>query len=1079
MKRTWAYLLAFLMAVCSCVNPLMEPDPEIDGSTYPEGAKVTITFNVAGEGITPTKAQALGEDQELTSLHLAVFGSSGYLKEYVEATPLGPTGELYSFTGPKDNPEEPDITEEVPVYAFSATLTLTDSRRIIHFIGNGPETLSFGYADAVLSSLRSSSGECAYWQMMHIDGIHAKQYEGEASYEDDYGNTVEPGDYIDVDGNKITNGQGYVVAPATQAKFTEVPLIRNWAKLVIEADTSIPEGGSLPNDPYFEPISYAIVHVPDRGTIAPHSSATNGFIEDYQKKTYFDIVELGYPANLPPDTNIDETIPDIADFKYWDPEETVHGDPAIDLPDGGCRNGVAPANRVGYTKGAVYLYERPVPTDQLPPTFILIYGKYLPEDHNDPNYGKKCFYKVDLMVDRKYYPIYRNFQYRILIHNILAFGHPTPAAAAAAAGSADVSADINARHLADISDGHRRLAIQNWMAKTFTSAQSNNLELSAYFMSDISTGLPNMNANSVTLELLPMKNGIDPVIESSTLSIDPPAANGWRQIHFSTSGPSDNIRSQTLRVIGSSDGESLYRDIVITIQKIQDMRVSCSDRRISSEKGTPVDVYIDIPDGLAQSMFPLEFLIEPEAMTLSPNNDNLPVEYGESISGSGKTSFRFIKSLDWDEYSSLPLELDSSDKLWRRMTCHFISNRALSSTTIHVQNAVYFNDASTELGNFSDKSFADLRILEPIKRNQSGQQLTVEFTVARGDNNELPEIDVIVDGLIPQSRDGLALPAGFTQVSDVMYRFTPTSSTVQLPVVTSDSDGEVYLRLEAEDYESKSVKTHHFTLFNGVGFFDGHATKILSGGWSNVIYGHVNMDNNKNVLFGYYDDPEALNPTINLRNIQSLSVRGITLPWTPDGPRSTDGAYNYHELEFKTTNNNLSMDAIFTLSAPGYLEVTADATRLRGNIYTVSTSSLNSNTNGMSGNSYIVTMDGNTATYHQATVTFSDDFEVKTNGIWLSAGKTGTISITNTNTTTFKFFYIQFNVGVKSAKRLFPKMDSAVIPDGELFMKYPGSNDQCIWLRPEKTEDAQITITAEDDHDFQITGIVLKTFRKN
>ena len=1064
MKRIWAYFLAFLLLVCSCVNPLVEPEADEDGGTYPEGAKVTVTFTVAGEGIAPTKAQALGEDQPLTSLHLAVFGSSGYLKEYVEAIPGGQVG-TYEFTGPKDDPSDPDIITTVPVYEFSATLTLTDSKRIIHFIGNGPQTLSFGYADAVLSPLRSSSGERAYWQMMRINGIHAKK--STTAYTDHHNVQVEIGDYIDANEDKITNGQGYVVAEETQAQFVTVPLVRNWAKIILQADRE------NNNDPYFEPISYAVVHVPDRGTLAPHSSATNGFIENYQEKTYLDIVNMGYPANLPPDTAIDNTIPGIDDFKYWDPEESVHGNPDTELVDGGWRNGVAPVHK----KGAVYLYERPVPSDQLPPTFLLIYGKYLPEDHSDPHYGQKCFYKVDLMTDRKYYPIYRNFQYRVLIHSILSFGHPTPESAAAAAGSADVSADINARHLPDISDGKRRLAIQPWMARTFTSIQVNNQELSVYFDNDIATDGWDTTPNSVTLERLPMKNdGIDQVIESYSIDSEPDA-QGFRKITFTTSGPSDNIRSQTLRVTGTSGQETLYRDIIITIQAIQHMVVSCSDRRIKSEKGTPVDVYIDIPDGLAESMFPLKFLIEPEMMTLSPNHDNLPVEYGPSITGSGKASFHFIKSLDWDEYRSLPAALDASDKIWRRISCHFLSNRDISTTDIYVTNDEYFHPADTRLGNFSDKTFFNLQILEPILQDTPGQPLTLEFDAARGDNNELPEIEMIVDGLIPQARTGLALPDGFTQVSDVMYRFTPTDSHVLIPFITTDGDGEFYLRLEAEDYQSQSVKTRHFTLFNGVGFFDGHATRV-NNGWSNVVFGKVNRDNNKNVLFGYYDDPDALNPTIRLKELQSLTPQGVSFPWTPDGPRSANGAYNYHELEFKTNNDNLNKHASFILSAPGYLEVSVDAERIRGNIFTVNNTGLKAS--GMSGQTYTVTMDSNAQTYHQSTVTFSDNFRVENNGVWLdSDAGPGTITITNTNQNTFRLFYVQFYIGDENQKRLFPNMDTAVLPAGEQFFKYPGGNDHVIWLRPDKTDTATITIEANADAPVRITGIVLKTFRYN
>lgn len=1046
-----------MLAVCSCVNPLQESEP----SAYPEGAKVTVRFTVAAEGIAPTKAQELGEDEALQSLHLAVFGSSGYLKEYVAATPGGVVGSI-DFQDPND----PEKITNVPLYSFSAELTLTDSKRIIHFIGNGPSTLSFGYADAVLSSLLSTSGARAYWQMMTVDGIKAKT--SDSAYEDQNGRAVEIGDYIDENGNRIINGEGYVVSPDTQDQFKEVPLVRNWAKIVVEADTN------NNNDPYFEPISYAVVHVPDRGTLAPHSAATNGFIQDYQKKTYLDIVDLGYPANLPPKTVINDDIPDIEDFTYWDQEIEGHGDPA-EVDGVGWRNGVAPAGRYG----AVYLYERPVPSDQLPPTFVIVYGKYLnPED--TANKGKKCFYKIDLMTDRKYYPVYRNFQYRILIHSILSFGHPTPAAAAAAAGSADVSADINARHLPDISDGHRRLAVQTWMAKTFTHAQDDNTELSVYFMSDVPSDQPDMDPASVTLEVLPMKRGVDPVI--TDCRIDPPSENGWRSIHFTTNGPSNTIRSQTLRITGTGGGESIYRDVVITIQNIQPMNVRCSSTRIQTVKGSPVELFVSIPDGLPESMFPLEFRIEPEAMTLSPANDNLPVEYGESISGNGKSTFHYIKTLDRDEYLALPTELDESDNMWRRISCHFISNRDDSSTRIWVRNKDYFDPASTLLKNYSDKSFWDLRFLEPIKRNLAHQNLTLAFEVASDPDQGMPVVELTLDGLIPEAREDLPLPEDFTQVSDISYRFTPTAAHVQLPFYTTDADGEVYLQLSAADYESQSLRTHHFTLMRGNGFLDAHGMATI-GGWSNVVYGKINSVKNKNVLFGYYDDPDALNPRINLIGLESNELTRkvpATYPWTPAGPRSADGDPRYHELEFQSALDDEYQNIDFVLSSPGYLEVEAKALRFRGQIYTYQNTDLNSN-NVKGSPLALSNVDMGDKSNEKTTVTFTGDgFSVSDKGVTLAAGQTGTITITNNHPETYRLFYVQFNVNANGKKQLLPKMDACVVPVGSL-EKYPGAANQLMWFLPDgqgsQLENRTITITAEEDRPTVIKGIVIKLFK--
>lgn len=85
MKRLLV-ILPFLLLLAGCVR-------EREALSSPEGTdglgKVTLSFEVAaGERDGSATKSVLGEDTPLDNLYIAVFGGSGYLKEYVKAFDL-------------------------------------------------------------------------------------------------------------------------------------------------------------------------------------------------------------------------------------------------------------------------------------------------------------------------------------------------------------------------------------------------------------------------------------------------------------------------------------------------------------------------------------------------------------------------------------------------------------------------------------------------------------------------------------------------------------------------------------------------------------------------------------------------------------------------------------------------------------------------------------------------------------------------------------------------------------------------------------------------------------------------------
>lgn len=1052
MRKLWCIFLAVL--ICAACIREQVPGQELDGTGSGE-MKVTIPFTVAFEGAaTPaTKSVGLEDEVELENLYLAVFGSSGYLKEYVQADNLHRTTD-YTYTfGEGEQAQEHTVTQ----YEFRVTLTVSESPRTIHFLGNGPSMLSFGYADDVLPTLLSDEGKGAYWQMKALDGIFAKKSTSE--YTDSQGRQVFIGDYIDGNNDKVVNGIGYVPDQETIDALQHIPLVRNWAKISLRAEA----------DSYFVPEKYAVVNVPARGAIVPYSS--DGFVPNYQSYSFTELQNINYKANLPYGTPMDATIPTVADFQN-------------------CTGGVVD---ISDPDAAVYIFERPAPTVQMKPSCIIVYGHYEGNPEDDPGNAGDYYYKVDMMDGDQYYPVFRNIHYEVDIVKILSQGHHSPAAAFAAAGSADVSADINVRHLADISDGMARLQVSPWMAHTFTGAV-NDGQLQVFFMDNVIAGHMDVVLDDVTVEALPIGNGEPDVITylHQDDPIDDPASNeyGMRTIHFKTVPPGAVAHTQTIRITGHYPPDRrLYRDVVITVQPIQDMLVRFVYPRISRVKNTAQTVEIVIPDGLAESMFPLDFWIEPERMTLTPDanktNNNLPVSGGDSISEdpdyAGKHTFHFQRNLTWDEYSTLATERDDDDRVWRVLPCHFKSNCDESATTVYVQND-YFHPAHNSFYTIKDLSFRNFRFTSTIKP-EANTEVTVHFDVDEDPDlpGVLPEITMTAYQMEPESTEGMEE----VENTPGTWRFTPESNSVDLVFYTNSDEGEQTLSLSADYYEPQTIRAHHFQDY---GFVDGHAM-WKAGGWSNVAYGRVNYDKNKNVLFGYYDDSEAPNATINIpdMNGQLRFKNPTSYPWTPTGPRSSNGNKYYHEIEFQTLADSylsLTDPIAFTLCADGYVEVPVSAHTFQGNILTQEIKTSNvlkpDNTVGFTVDNPSFTMSQNGNSPQTFTVTFDHISSISSEspqGVILNAGDTYTINVQSDNPG-YYIFYVQVNFRVNQTwngtrRNLVPARWQV---DNGTFYKYDGDNKQWVWNLEEQTQSATLTLWAAEDYPINITDIIVKTF---
>lgn len=1060
--RIWLGVLLSLAAL-SCVRETETEFTRPAATGVVEGQKVHITFDVLGFG---PETRTLGEgdgENDLQSLHLAVFGGSGYLKEYAEAICERAGTYTYEAEDTHGNP----VSRTVPKYTFAVDLAMSDSPRTVHFMGNGPSIIDFGWMTTVMPQQLSQNGEMGYWQVLSLpDGIRAKR--------------DADGNYLDRDDNIIPEGgTGFVADPATEALFQNIPLIRNWSKIVLSAS----------EDSNFTPYSFAVVNVPSRGAMAPYSADT-GFLQNYQNLSFTTLEDdIRYPANLPVGTVFDMTIPPLEAFQ-----------PASEQF---CTQGVADA-RTGH-EGAVYLYERPAPNDVIPPTFVIIYGHYHNlTDSTEPE--GDYFYKVDLMETKKtviegephwnsrYYPIYRNFKYQILVSKILSKGHDTPAAAAAAAGSADVSADITTGNLSDISDGIGRLHITPWLSQTFTVAHDDPEHplqvLSAWF--GTTDGTPYLD-DRVRVELLAPEDGGAPIL--SNLHIGPASTDegskGWRTISFNNVAPGKTMRSQKIRVTGVHDDGRLYRDVTITIQPIQPMSVRCGEERIPARKGTAQTVIIDIPDGLTQSMFPLDFVIEAENMTLTPDNtvpgNNLPVQSGTTISLSdgfeGKPAFQFIRTLTWQDYLELERYEDDEEVMWRSFTSYFLTNRAESASKVWVYNE-FFDEAYTSFTHFNFKYFKDMAFTIPIPEAEE-TSLPMHFEMIEDPDGvyptDYPRILISLRGL----RMNLDALEGLSPgPEEGTYYLKPTTRVITLPLITrTNNPNEMKVDLTALDYEPGHLEPYHFPM---VKLLDGHPILSgtdgwASGSWSNVAWGYVNNDNNKYVIIGYKDDLNKLNTPVTVTIIQGLrhfsdnDTTPVTV--TPTGPRNANGDVNYHEIQLRSVGGGNSHPNIaFDLSSPGYVTEHVLAGRFVGNIRTMRVTSSNA---FKSGNTYGFSQANPSFSQEEdngkVTVAFSEIAKDPDGKVTFAAGGTYSISITSQRDNQ-RLFYVDLFFRLDGKTVLGP--ESFGLSEAGTITRYPGSNNQFVWSIPygDPSTTHTLSFKAPDNADVVLTTMYIKAF---
>ena len=716
-----------LLAVLSCTN-------RFEGDFVSE-EKLSTTISVVVPEIPAAQPQTrvMALKPQIQNLYLAVFDDNGYLLEYIKA-------------------EAALATENSTTYTYKVSLTPTDFKTTIHFIGNAPETIRFGTETEAIGGLLTGNREDAYWQRIELP-------------------------------SGIKHDNNGTLAPAVQVALTDVRLIRNfaWIQLKTTADNFVIN-------------SYCVINTRSKGSIAPYNTSSGSFAEFATTQTYADLVNEGYNGFIPSEAELDKAIPD--DSQWYQ-------------ASGGSDN------------YAYFIYEREKPTSD--PSFILVKGTYTTETGTQLT---NRFYKVDLRDNNgNYFPIIRNFRYGVTITSVLHEGHASAEAAVAGAGSGDVSTAIETEDFTNISNNVARLFVS--YTDTTLVEGSSNIKLRYKFVVLGTDGAADQILNGTTVEV---STAADGAVISSWSKATADATDGWRDITITTKELASISKSQDITVKGTAtvNGQTyqLQRKVTINLRPKYSMLLECNPKEIISKAGEAFNLIIKIPGGLSQSMFPLEFELEADKLSMTPNlGDDLPVVTGKSIiPNKNKTTIGFIKNLEWADYDAL-----ANEGGYKSVTCHFKSNKNESETEIWAKNK-YFDLASTELKNYTPHTFSNLKFDLARLPAEEGQEVDFTFTMS-----QLPEqgyVTVTLGHLEPADDE---IRMAYIDVVDgkARYSFNPTTTTETLRLKTTTSGDGITANVQLSAYHFEDASSSL-------------ASKII------IPAGNIKVGNNSNISNNSY-----------------------------------------------------------------------------------------------------------------------------------------------------------------------------------------------------------------------------------
>ena len=739
MKKILYILSALTLALSSCVK---EEGPSAGAKLpNPEGVGLLNVKIEIPETAIATRALSKDFDFTNSTLHLAVFDGST-LSEYALAENVGTT------TGEVDG-------KTVPLYQFTVNLTLNAAPIHVHMVLNGPDNLSYGYEDELMSRLSVSGNTPAYWGYVDLpDGITAKQVWDSAtqSYE-----------YVKEDGK-------YVVEDAVAEKFQKVPMVRNFAWLTVGTSSSVTN---------FTLDGIVLVNEPKEGTVAPYNRSTHAFMTDYKTYDYPGIVSA-YSGSMLSSETFDGTVPADADF--------VH-------PSSG-----------------VFMYERTAPTGTQAKTTIIARGKY----NGETVYYKIDLADVDgyytVYRNFHYNITITNVAKKgsaTIADAIQSGGTADPTTDTDISSLDDISNGVNRLYVqyvdTTVTSAQDMVLRYKFIPDVDKSTDVDN--------DAVTLTVGNKGSYGEAIE------GSTCTKATSDETYGGSSGWRQVTFRTTGPGTSEKHQSITVTGTSNSSSVKIVVMVrVIPVQTLSVECVNGDPDKVSSRRNAirdttaaPLDVRTTIPVGLPESIFPLVFDIEVVQKSLTPRaGAYLPVTSGKSNSGSGKATYMFQRTLTYSEYVSLT---PSDSKV--TFSSLFKSNIAASASEVYVANP-YFNTGSASFTNYHVARFSNLRYQYSYSNNSDGTPTakvsSFTFDMEQGyvvnSNGQGIPVHVYIEG-------GTADTTSSTLSEDDLrgegwYIYTPDNSGPQNKSfeIVPDSDAtSIYVQLSTDESSPVEYET--------------------------------------------------------------------------------------------------------------------------------------------------------------------------------------------------------------------------------------------------------------------------------
>ncbi len=564
-------------------------------------------------------------------------------------------------------------------------------------------------------------------------------------YEDNIiGNLVTTGNN-DAYWQKIVLEDGIQTLEQVKPLINNISLVRNFAKVTVQS-----AAGSN-----FTLSSMKVFNVPSKGYVAPKYEE-GSFVEGYNSIT-LTTLKSTYKGRTPEDATM------VTDF---DEDDLIA---AVD--------GVA----------SDYMYERPIPTGNAP--FMIVYGQY-----DTGSY----YYKIDLQdADDNYYPILRNFVYKVNIKSVRSAGCATIEEAIASQGTGNITTETEYENVTNIGYGKGRLFVDKIGV---TVQKAGAITLKYKFIPNVDNNIvvntPGSSFTTTTPVSLTLSDPLIGTANAVTSSIDVATSDvdGWRTVTLTAVEPDPvYLKQQELIVVGKAvDGSLLQRKILITVAPTFKLDVQCP-KKVKNVAGQSVTVTIGLQSGLPESIFPVAINIETKENTLDPGaNEALPVATGRSLSGDDSPAYMFVRTISWDEYqnaSSYEGTAVVNDKTmpftFKSIDCNFVTNVAESASAIWIGGNTYFNNDSCSFLNDGDLyEFSNISFSEALL-GSTGKTTDLSFNAPYEKDITITLTNGTWDG---KSNFTYHAKAGSNTISGIALNTFGSGITVKL----SDGDEEYY-----------------------------------------------------------------------------------------------------------------------------------------------------------------------------------------------------------------------------------------------------------------------------------------------